>query len=57
LASSVGPSWAGLPWRAVRIPAAPPLRQRCHQRLAVCDAQLASDLGTGLALGEQVGGL
>jgi hypothetical protein len=46
-----------LPWRAVRIPAAPPLRQRCHQRLAVCDAQLASDLGTGLALGEQVGGL
>jgi hypothetical protein len=30
------PSWAGLPWRAVRIPAAPPLRQRAYQRLAVC---------------------
>ena len=53
----MGPSWAGLPWRAVRIPAVPPSRQRTYQRLAVCDAQLAGDLGPGLALGEQVGGL
>src|SRR5512133_1540116 len=35
-ASWAGPSWTGLPWRAVRIPAAPPPRQRAYQRLAVC---------------------
>src|ERR671911_2750687 len=35
LTNSAGPSWAGLPWRAVRSPAVPPSRQRLYQRLAV----------------------
>jgi hypothetical protein len=36
LASSAGPSWAGLPRRAVRIPAVPPRSHRAYQRLAAC---------------------
>jgi hypothetical protein len=35
-ASSAGPRRRGLPWRAVRIPATPPARQRACQRPAVC---------------------
>jgi hypothetical protein len=49
LPSSTGPSWAGLPWRAVRIPAAPP-RQRPYHRLAVCAETPSSPATSALVL-------